>query len=51
MTILIRVYLRASYHRHGEIGLGKSLPRYHDGDDAHDDESRAYSTWGAHLYS
>jgi hypothetical protein len=32
--------------RHGEIGLGKSLPRYHDGDDAHDDESRAYSTWG-----
>jgi hypothetical protein len=37
--------------RHGEIGLGKSLPRYNDGDDAHDDESRVYSTWGAHLYS
>ena len=32
--------------RHGEIGLGKLLLRYHDGDDAHDNESRVYSTWG-----
>jgi hypothetical protein len=29
--------------RHGEIGLGKLLPRCHDGDDAHDDDIQAYS--------
>jgi len=43
-----------SPHRHGyrhrRKGLGKLLPRYHDGDDAHDDELRAYSRQGAHLH-
>jgi hypothetical protein len=32
--------------RHGEIGLGKPLPRRRDGDDAHDDPLRAYSRRG-----
>ena len=36
-----------SRHRHGErheeIGLGKPLARYHDGDDAHDGYLRANS--------
>jgi hypothetical protein len=38
---------RPSRHRHGERhrgkGLGKPLPRYHDGRDAHDSHLRAYS--------
>ena len=32
--------------RHGEIGLCKLLPRYRDGDDAHDDEMRVLSREG-----
>jgi hypothetical protein len=50
MTILMRVYLRASYHRHVHRHrvnrIGKPLPRYHDGDDAHDGPLRAYSREG-----
>ena len=29
--------------RHGEIGLGKPLARYHDGDDAHDGRLQRFS--------
>src|SRR3954465_2652018 len=29
--------------RHGEIGLGKPLARYHDGDDAHDGHLQRFS--------
>jgi hypothetical protein len=40
MTILMPVYLRASYHRHVHRHrvnrIGKPLPRYHDGRDAYD---------------
>jgi len=40
MTILMPVYLRASYHRHVHRHrvnrIGKPLPRYHDGRDAND---------------
>jgi hypothetical protein len=54
MTILMPVYLRASYHRHVHRHrvncIGKPLPRYHDGRDAHDGHLRAYSRQGAHLY-
>jgi hypothetical protein len=54
MTILMPVYLRASYHRHVHRHrvdrIGKPLPRYRDGDDAHDGPLRAYSRQGAHLY-
>jgi hypothetical protein len=54
MTILMRVYLRASYHRHVHRHrvnrIGKLLPRYHDGDDAHDDDIRAYSRQGMRRY-
>jgi hypothetical protein len=54
MTILMPVYLRASCHRHGErhgeIGLGKLLPRCHDGDDTHDGNIQAYSREGMRLY-
>jgi len=34
-------------HRHRGKGLGKRLPRYRDGDDAHDDDLRAFSRQGA----
>src|SRR5918997_3597566 len=41
---------RPSRHRHGERhrrnALPKRLPRYRDGDDAHDDDIRAYSKEG-----
>jgi hypothetical protein len=54
MTILMRVYLRASYHRHVHRHrvnrIVKPLPRYHDGDDAHDADIRAYSRQGMRLY-
>jgi hypothetical protein len=44
MTILMRVYLRASYYRHDYRhrgkGLGERFSRYHDSHDAH---LRAYS--------
>jgi hypothetical protein len=50
MTILMPVYLRASYHRHRVNRIGKPLPRYHDGRDAHNGHLRAYSRQGAHLY-
>jgi hypothetical protein len=50
MTILMPVYLRASYHRHVHRHrvnrIGKPLPRYHDGRDAHDGPLRAYSRQG-----
>jgi hypothetical protein len=36
--------------RHGEIGLGKPLARYRDGDDAHDGHLRAYSRQGMRRY-
>jgi hypothetical protein len=43
-----------SRHRHGERHrrnvLPKRLPRYRDGDDAHDADIRAYSRQGALLY-
>ena len=43
-----------SRHRHGERhrrnALPKQLPRYRDGDDAHDGHLRAYSRQGALLY-
>jgi hypothetical protein len=54
MTILMTVYLRASYHRHIQLHrvnrIGKPLPRYHDGRDAHEGHLRANSRQGAHLY-
>jgi hypothetical protein len=47
MTILMPVYLRPSRHRHGyrhrRNALPKRLTRRRDGDDAHDDDIRAYS--------
>ena len=33
-------------HRHRGSRVGKLLPRYHDGDDAHDDEMRVFSIEG-----
>jgi len=46
-------YPRASRHRHGqrhgEIGLCKRLPRYHDGHDAHDGHLRACSRHSVNL--
>ena len=54
MTILMPVYLRASYHRHVHRHrvnrIGKPLPRYHDGRDAHDGHLRAYSRQGMRRY-
>jgi hypothetical protein len=37
-------------YRHRENGLGKRFSRRRDGDDAHDDDIRAYSRQGVHLY-
>jgi hypothetical protein len=46
----VRGPTRHRHERHRRNALPKQLPRYRDGDDAHDADIRAYSRQRVHLY-